>query len=107
MKKKERFKKILDYFKENMPVAETELHYKSPYELLVAVILSAQCTDKRVNIITPVFFRQFPTVKELSAGTKDMIFEIIRKELKLPEHGIKLCRDKKHPPSPPCLTGKY
>ncbi|MFA4863738.1 MAG: endonuclease III, partial [Bacteroidales bacterium] len=56
MKKAERYKKILEYFTLNQPVAETELVYSSPYELLVSVILSAQCTDKRVNIITPVFF---------------------------------------------------
>ena len=53
MRKKERYEKILAWFRENVPVAETELHYDNPFELLIAVILSAQCTDKRVNMITP------------------------------------------------------
>ncbi|MCK5400421.1 MAG: hypothetical protein KAJ28_02205, partial [Flavobacteriaceae bacterium] len=57
--KKERFKKVIAYFDEHMPVAETELTYKSAYELLVAVILSAQCTDVRVNMLTPAFFKSF------------------------------------------------
>lgn len=61
-----------------MPVAETELHYRSPYEILVAVILSAQCTDKRVNIITPDFFKSFPTAKELAAAEIEHIFELIK-----------------------------
>jgi endonuclease-3 len=61
MTKKARYEKILAWFAENMPVAESELHYKNPYELLVAVILSAQCTDKRVNVVTPPFFKRFPT----------------------------------------------
>jgi endonuclease-3 len=58
MKKSERYEKIISYFSEEMPVAETELDYADPYELLVAVILSAQCTDKRVNLITPPFFSE-------------------------------------------------
>ena len=53
MRKKERYEKVIAWFQDNVPVAETELHYNNPYELLIAVILSAQCTDKRVNIITP------------------------------------------------------
>ena len=53
MKKKERYEKVINWFQENVPVAETELHYNDPFELLIAVILSAQCTDKRVNMITP------------------------------------------------------
>ncbi|MBL7892481.1 MAG: endonuclease III, partial [Bacteroidia bacterium] len=57
MNKKDRFDKILKYFRENQPVAETELHYSDPYQLLVAVILSAQCTDKRVNMVTPALFK--------------------------------------------------
>ncbi len=61
-----------------MPVAETELSYRSPYELIVAVILSAQCTDKRVNIITQDFFRQFPTVESLAAADVELIFELIK-----------------------------
>ncbi len=61
-----------------MPVAETELEYTDPYELLVAVILSAQCTDKRVNIITPGFFQQFPDVYSLADAEVDQIFELIK-----------------------------
>ena len=57
MKKEERYKGVLDWFEANVPVAETELHYDDPYQLLIAVILSAQCTDKRVNMITPALFR--------------------------------------------------
>jgi len=62
MERKERFEKTITWFEQNMPVAETELHYKDPYQLLVAVILSAQCTDKRVNQITPSLFDKYPTV---------------------------------------------
>ena len=61
-----------------MPVAETELHYSNPFELLIAVILSAQCTDKRVNMITPPLFRDFPTPESLAASTPEVIFEYIR-----------------------------
>lgn len=61
-----------------MPVAETELHYNTPYELLVAVILSAQCTDKRVNQITPAFFNRFPNVAVLAQADVDEVFEYIR-----------------------------
>lgn len=78
MTRKALFEKVIAYFQENMPVAETELHYKTPYELLVAVILSAQCTDKRVNEITPPFFKQFPTVEKLAEAEVDEIFEMIR-----------------------------
>ena len=60
MRKKERYEKILAWFRENVPVAKTELHYDNPFELLIAVILSAQCTDKRVNMITPALYRDFP-----------------------------------------------
>jgi len=60
MTKKERFEKIIEYFQKEKPVAKTELHYGTPFELLVAVILSAQCTDKRVNIITLPFWNDFP-----------------------------------------------
>ncbi len=59
MRLTERYKGVLDWFRRNVPVAETELHYDNPYELLVAVILSAQCTDKRVNMVTPPFFLRF------------------------------------------------
>lgn len=78
MKKAERYKKILEYFTLNQPVAETELVYSSPYELLVSVILSAQCTDKRVNIITPVFFKRFPSVDTLAAAKEEEVFELIK-----------------------------
>ena len=78
MTKKERYKKVIEYFQENMPVAETELDYNNPYELLVAVILSAQCTDKRVNIITVDFFKRFPDTESLSAADKEEVFEYIK-----------------------------
>lgn len=78
MTKKDRFAKIIAYFKQNMPVAETELNYSNPFELLVAVILSAQCTDKRVNQITPALFKSFPTPEKLAETTVEEIFEYIR-----------------------------
>ncbi len=78
MTKKERFEKVIEYFKKAMPVAETELDYRNPYELIVAVILSAQCTDKRVNIITKEFFNQFPDLKSLANAEVPDIFEMIK-----------------------------
>lgn len=78
MRKKERFEKIIEYFKKYQPIAETELDYKSPYELLVAVILSAQCTDKRVNLITPNLFEHYPDAIELSKATQEEVFSIIK-----------------------------
>ena len=78
MRKKERYQKIIEWFQTNMPVAETELFYSNPFELLVAVILSAQCTDKRVNMITPALFRDFPTPEVLAATSSDVVFEYIR-----------------------------
>jgi len=78
MNKKERFEKIIAYFKENQPVAETELDYKSPYELIVAVILSAQCTDKRVNMITPAFFEKYPDENYLALAKAEEVFETIK-----------------------------
>lgn len=78
MRKKELYDKIIAYFEEAMPVAETELHYSNPFELLVAVILSAQCTDKRVNLITPALFHDFPTPEALAATTPEVVFEYIR-----------------------------
>ncbi len=78
MTKKERFRRLIEYFQQHMPVAETELDYGTPYELMVAVILSAQCTDKRVNIITEEFFRQFPTVEILAEADTELIFELIK-----------------------------
>jgi len=78
MRKAERFKKVIAYFENTMPVAETELHYKNSYELIVAVILSAQCTDKRVNMITPTFFQRFPTLQELSKNEPEDVFAYIK-----------------------------
>jgi endonuclease-3 len=78
MTKEQLFKQIIEYFEKAMPVAETELHYRTPYELLVAVILSAQCTDKRVNIITPPFFNRFPTAELLAEASVNDIFELIK-----------------------------
>lgn len=78
MTKKEKYNKIISYFSSSMPNPETELNYSSPYELLVAVILSAQCTDKRVNMVTPPFFDRFPTAESLAAGSIEEIFDLIR-----------------------------
>jgi len=78
MNKAERFQKILAWFEENRPIAETELHYQNPYQLLVAVILSAQCTDKRVNQITPPFFERFPWPEMLAQAETDEVFHYIR-----------------------------
>lgn len=78
MKIKERFGYVISWFEKNMPVAETELHYGNPYELLVAVILSAQCTDKRVNLVTPELFRRFPEAESLAAATPEEVFQYIR-----------------------------
>lgn len=78
MTKKERFRFVLDYFAENNPGAETELRYKDPYQLLVAVILSAQCTDKRVNQITPAFFTRFPGPGTLSEASQEEVYNYIK-----------------------------
>jgi len=78
MTKKERFEKFIEYFEEHMPVAETELRYKDPYQLLVAVILSAQCTDKRVNLLTPAIFEKYPTVFEMKEASPEDVFELIK-----------------------------
>ncbi|MCK5691693.1 MAG: endonuclease III [Bacteroidales bacterium] len=78
MKKAERFEKVINYFSEAMPVAETELDYTDPFELIVAVILSAQCTDKRVNMITPPFFQVFPDVEVLATAEQEQVFELIK-----------------------------
>lgn len=75
---KERYEGVIHYFKTNVPVAETELQYSNPYELIVAVILSAQCTDKRINQVTPKLFHDFPTVEALAASNSDTIFNYIR-----------------------------
>lgn len=78
MTKKELYLHLIQFFEETMPVAETELHYRNPYELLVAVILSAQCTDKRVNQITPALFEAFPDPETLAAQSPDTVFDYIR-----------------------------
>lgn len=76
--KKERFENIIDYFSKHQPIAETELQYSNPYELLVAVILSAQCTDKRVNIVTPALFRAFPVPEVMAVASSDEVFQYIK-----------------------------
>jgi len=78
MKIKERYTHILNYFEEHHPEVETELVYTNPYELLVAVILSAQCTDKRVNMTTPKLFERFPDVQSLAEAEIDEVFQYIR-----------------------------
>jgi endonuclease-3 len=75
---KQRYKQVIDYFLIHQPIAETELIYRTPYQLMVAVILSAQCTDKRVNIITPAFFKKFPDFSALSKAEISEIFELIK-----------------------------
>jgi endonuclease-3 len=77
MRKKERYERAIEWFKTNMPTAESELHFSNPFELLVAVILSAQCTDKRVNMVTPKLFNDFPTPEALAATTPEVVFEYI------------------------------
>ena len=78
MLKKQRYEAFIQHFSENMPVAETELHYENPFQLLVAVVLSAQCTDKRVNIVTRELFKHFPTAEHLAATHFDELFPYIR-----------------------------
>jgi len=78
MLKAERYRHFLEYFSKNQPAAETELHYNNPYQLLIAVILSAQCTDKRINQITPALFARFPDAAALAASDADEIFTYIR-----------------------------
>lgn len=78
MKKADRYSKVIDRFEQMMPEAQTELHFDNPYQLLVAVILSAQCTDKRVNIITPPLFDRFPTAEYLAKATREEVFGFIK-----------------------------
>ena len=78
MTRKERYAFIIDYFQQHMPVAETELEFEDPYELLVATILSAQCTDKRVNMTTPAIFKKYPDVQALSKAAFDELFPLIK-----------------------------
>lgn len=75
---KERYDRVIEWFSQAMPIAETELHYENPYQLLVAVILSAQCTDKRINIVTPPLFKAFPTPEAMAASSSEEIFEYIK-----------------------------
>ncbi|MBO4444191.1 MAG: endonuclease III [Bacteroidaceae bacterium] len=77
MRRKELYKAVIDYFRQAMPVAETELHYDNPFSLLVAVILSAQCTDKRVNLVTPALLAAFPTPEAMAAATPEQVFPFI------------------------------
>lgn len=78
MTRKERYRFVIDYFQQHAPEAETELLYHNPYHLLVAVILSAQCTDKRVNSTTPAIFEKYPDVHCLSRATFDELFPLIK-----------------------------
>ena len=75
---KQRYEGILGYFRENVPVAESELHFDSPFQLLVAVILSAQCTDKRVNLTTPALFAAYPDPQTLAAAEFDDVLALVR-----------------------------
>ena len=78
MLKKERFEKVIEYFQGAMPVAETELQYENTFQLLVAVILSAQCTDKRVNMVTPSIFKKYPSIEKMSEAKVEEVFELIK-----------------------------
>lgn len=78
MKKQELYDQVAAYFREAMPNAKTELHYSTPFELLVAVILSAQCTDKRVNIITPRLFEDYPTAEAMALAEPEVIYEYVK-----------------------------
>ena len=77
MTKKQRYEAVIAYFSQAMPEAKTELHYQTPFELLVAVMLSAQCTDKRINQVTPALFQAFPTPQALAQATPEAVFEYI------------------------------
>lgn len=78
MTKKERYRRVIEWFQQAMPVAETELHYENPFQLLVAVILSAQCTDKRINMVTPALFEAMPTPEVMAAASIDEILGYIK-----------------------------
>ncbi|MDE7397124.1 MAG: endonuclease III, partial [Muribaculum sp.] len=78
MTQRQRYDAVIRWFEDTMPAPETELHYNSPYELLVAVVLSAQCTDKRVNLVTPALFEAFPTVYDMAKASADDIFPYIK-----------------------------
>lgn len=78
MERKELYRKVTEWFSANMEIAETELHYDSPFHLLIAVILSAQCTDKRVNMHTPMIFGRFPAPEDLAAASFEEVYELIK-----------------------------
>ena len=78
MRRQELYDKVVEYFQKAMPVAKTELHYKDPFELLVAVMLSAQCTDKRINQVTPHLFEDYPDAASMALATPEVIYEYIR-----------------------------
>ena len=78
MTTKQRFQHVLDWFAENMPVAESELTYSNPFELLCAVMLSAQCTDKRVNMVTPALFAAYPTAEQMATATVEDIYAYVK-----------------------------
>lgn len=78
MERKELYRNITEWFSANMEIAETELHYDSPFHLLIAVILSAQCTDKRVNMHTPMIFERFPKPEDLAAASFEEVYELIK-----------------------------
>lgn len=78
MKRNELYKKVIEYFEMAMPIAETELNYSTPFELLIAVILSAQCTDKRVNMVTPDLFARYDSPYKLAAAHPDEVFNYIK-----------------------------
>ncbi|MDO4309309.1 MAG: endonuclease III [Prevotella sp.] len=78
MKKEERYNRILEYFRREMPEVNTELEFGSIFQLLVAVVLSAQCTDKRINQVTPELFRRYPTAKEMADADVDDVLEYIK-----------------------------
>ncbi len=78
MERKDLFDKVTAWFSANMEIAETELHYDTPFHLLIAVILSAQCTDKRVNMHTPLIFKRFPTPEDLAGASFEEVYDLIR-----------------------------
>ena len=78
MTTKERYTRVIEYFSKTMPTAESELNYRTPFELLVAVVLSAQCTDKRVNMTTPALVERYPTPFEMAEASEEDIFQYIR-----------------------------
>ena len=78
MTTKERYARVVEYFSQAMPTAESELNFRNPFELLVAVVLSAQCTDKRVNLTAPALFEAYPTAEAMSKASAEEIYEIIK-----------------------------